>query len=158
MEKITLNSSVEIAFRYNGKIDDDIWNLIDLDIAFIADDRDDPIKLFVKTGKYKKPTKTEPAIDKYVNVPAGYWIIASNYLLSDKKIIQIKQVKVLSNESFRSKYNILDNDEPNLFDGVKENLNNIDAMPDLSNVEVTETENGTPVIKIDLDKKKNKKA
>lgn len=158
MKKIKLDSSVEIAFRYEGKIDDDIWNLIDLDIAFIADDRDDPIKLFVKTGEYKKPTKTEPAIDKYVNVPAGYWIIASNYLLSDKKIIQIKQVKVLSNESFRSKYNVLDNDEPNLFDSVKENLNNIGAMPDLSNVEITETENGTPVIKIDLDKKKNKKA
>ncbi|WP_286033343.1 hypothetical protein [Brachyspira pilosicoli] len=158
MKKIKLDSSVEIAFRYEGKIDDDIWNLIDLDIAFIADDRDDPIKLFVKTGEYKKITKTEPAIDKYVNVPAGYWIIASNYLLSDKKIIQIKQVKVLSNESFRSKYNVLDNDEPNLFDSVKENLNNIGAMPDLSNVEVTETENGTPVIKIDLDKKKNKKA
>ena len=158
MKKIKLDSSVEIAFRYEGKIDDDIWNLIDLDIAFIADDRDDPVKLFVKTGKYKKFTKTEPAIDKYVNVPAGYWIIASNYLLSDKKIIQIKQVKVLSNESFRSKYNVLDNDEPNLFDSVKENLNNIGAMPDLSNVEITETENGTPVIKIDLDKKKNKKA
>ena len=158
MKKIKLDSSVEIAFRYEGKIDDDIWNLIDLDIAFIADDRDDPTKLFVKTGEYKKPTKTEPAIDKYVNVPAGYWIIASNYLLSDKKIIQIKQVKVLSNESFRSKYNVLDNDEPKLFDSVKEDLNNIGAMPDLSNVEITETENGTPVIKIDLDKKKNKKA
>ena len=155
MKKIKLDSSVEIAFRYEGKIDDDIWNLIDLHIAFIADDRDDPTKLFVKTGEYKKTTKTEPAIDKYVNVPAGYWIIASNYLLSDKKIIQIKQVKVLSNEAFRSKYNILDDDEPNLFDSV---LNNIGAMPDLSNVEVTETENGTPVIKIDLDKKKNKKA
>lgn len=140
MEKIKLDSSVEIAFRYKGKIDDDIWNLIDLNIAFIADDRDDPVKLFVKTGEYKKITKTEPAIDKYVNVPAGYWIIASNYLLSDKKIIEIKQVKVLSNESFRSKYNVLDNDEPNLFDSVKENLNNIGAMPDLSNVEVTETE------------------
>lgn len=158
MKKIKLDSSVEIAFRYEGKIDDDIWNLIDLDIAFIADDRDDPIKLFVKTGEYKKITKTEPAINKYVNVPAGYWIIASNYLLSDKKIIQIKQVKVLSNESFRSKYNVLDNDEPKLFDSVKEDLNNIGAMPDLSNVEITETENGTPVIKIDLDKKKNKKA
>ena len=158
MKKIKLDSSVEIAFRYEGKIDDDIWNLIDLDIAFIADDRDDPIKLFVKTGEYKKITKTEPAINKYVNVPAGYWIIASNYLLSDKKIIQIKQVKVLSNESFRSKYNVLDNDEPTLFDSVKEDLNNIGAMPDLSNVEITETENGTPVIKIDLDKKKNKKA
>ena len=156
MKKIKLDSFVEIAFRYEGKIDDDIWNLIDLDIAFIADDRDDPTKLFVKTGEYKKPTKTEPAIDKYVNVPAGYWIIASNYLLSDKKIIQIKQVKVLSNESFRSKYNVLDEDEPNLFDSVK-NLNNIGAMP-VSNVEVTETENGTPVITIDLDKKKNKKA
>lgn len=155
MKKIKLDSFVEIAFRYEGKIDDDIWNLIDLNIAFIADNRDDPTKLFVKTGEYKKPTKTEPAIDKYVNVPAGYWIIASNYLLSDKKIIQIKQVKVLSNEAFRSKYNILDDDEPNLFDSV---LNNIGAMPDLSNVEVTETENGTPVIKIDLDKKKNKKA
>ena len=158
MKKIKLDSSVEIAFRYEGKIDDDIWNLIDLDIALIADDRDDPIKLFVKTGEYKKITKTEPAINKYVNVPAGYWIIASNYLLSDKKIIQIKQVKVLSNESFRSKYNVLDNDEPKLFDSVKEDLNNIGAMPDLSNVEITETENGTPVIKIDLDKKKNKKA
>ena len=156
MKKIKLDSFVEIAFRYEGKIDDDIWNLIDLDIAFIADDRDDPTKLFIKTGEYKKPTKTEPAIDKYVNVPAGYWIIASNYLLSDKKIIQIKQVKVLSNESFRSKYNVLDEDEPNLFDSVK-NLNNIGAMP-VSNVEVTETENGTPVITIDLDKKKNKKA
>lgn len=158
MKKIKLDSSVEIAFRYEGKIDDDIWNLIDLDIAFIADDRDDPIKLFVKTGEYKKPTKTEPAIDKYVNVPAGYWIIASNYLLSAEGIAEIKQVKVLTNEAFRSKYNILDDDEPNLFDSVKENLNNIGAMPDLSNVEVTETENGTPVIKIDLDKKKNKKA
>ncbi len=158
MKKIKLDSSVEIAFRYEGKIDDDIWNLIDLDIAFIADDRDDPVKLFVKTGEYKKPTKTEPAINKYVNVPAGYWIIASNYLLSAEGIAEIKQVKVLSNEAFRSKYNILDDDEPNLFDSVKENLNNIDAMPDLSNVEVTETENGTPVIKIDLDKKKNKKA
>lgn len=156
MKKIKLDSFVEIAFRYEGKIDDDIWNLIDLDIAFIADDRDDPTKLFIKTGEYKKPTKTEPAIDKYVNVPAGYWIIASNSLLSDKKIIQIKQVKVLSNESFRSKYNVLDEDEPNLFDSVK-NLNNIGAMP-VSNVEVTETENGTPVITIDLDKKKNKKA
>lgn len=158
MKKIKLDSSVEIAFRYEGKIDDDIWNLIDLDIAFIADDRDDPIKLFVKTGEYKKPTKTEPAIDKYVNVPAGYWIIASNYLLSAEGIAEIKQVKVLTNEAFRSKYNILDDDEPNLFDSVKENLNNIGAMPDLSNVEVTETENGTPIIKIDLDKKKNKKA
>lgn len=158
MKKVKLDSSVEIAFRYEGKIDDDIWNLIDLDIAFIADDRDDPIKLFVKTGEYKKPTKTEPAIDKYVNVPAGYWIIASNYLLSAEGIAEIKQVKVLTNEAFRSKYNILDDDEPNLFDSVKENLNNIGAMPDLSNVEVTETENGTPVIKIDLDKKKNKKA
>lgn len=158
MKKVILDSSVEIAFRYEGKIDDDIWNLIDLDIAFIADDRDDPIKLFVKTGEYKKPTKTEPAIDKYVNVPAGYWIIASNYLLSAEGIAEIKQVKVLTNEAFRSKYNILDDDEPNLFDSVKENLNNIGAMPDLSNVEVTETENGTPVIKIDLDKKKNKKA
>ena len=158
MKKIKLDSSVEIAFRYEGKIDDDIWNLIDLDIAFIADDRDDPVKLFVKTGEYKKPTKTEPAINKYVNVPAGYWIIASNYLLSAEGIAEIKQVKVLSNEAFRSKYNILDDDEPNLFDSVKENLNNIDAMPDLSNVEVTETENGTPVIKIDLDKKQNKKA
>ena len=157
MKKIKLDSSVEIAFKYKGKIDDDIWNLIDLNIAFIADDRDDPVKLFVKTGKYKKITKTEPAIDK-VNVPAGYWIIASNYLLSAEGIAEIKQVKVLSNESFRSKYNVLDNDEPNLFDSVKENLNNIGAMPDLSNVEVTETENGTPVIKIDLDKKKNKKA
>ncbi len=163
MEKITLNSSVEIAFRYEGKIDDDIWNLIYLDIAFIADDRDDPIKLFVKTGEYKKPTKTEPAIDKYVNVPAGYWIIASNYLLSAEGIAEIKQVKVLTNESFRSKYNVLDDDEPNLFDSVKEDLNNEDlnnigAIPDLSNVEITETENGTPIIKIDLDKKKNKKA
>lgn len=158
MKKIKLDSSVEIAFRYEGKIDDDIWNLIDLDIAFIADDRDDPIKLFVKTGEYKKPTKTEPAINKYVNVPAGYWIIASNYLLSAEGIAEIKQVKVLTNEAFRSKYNILDDDEPNLFDSVKENLNNIGAMPDLSNVEVTETENGTPIIKIDLDKKKNKKA
>ena len=158
MKKIKLDSSVEIAFRYEGKIDDDIWNLIYLDIAFIADDRDDPTKLFVKTGEYKKPTKTEPAIDKYVNVPAGYWIIASNYLLSAKGIAEIKQVKVLTNEAFRSKYNILDDDEPNLFDSVKENLNNIGAMPDLSNVEVTETENGTPVIKIDLDKEKNKKA
>lgn len=158
MKKVILDSSVEIAFRYEGKIDDDIWNLIDLDIAFIADDRDDPIKLFVKTGEYKKPTKTEPAIDKYVNVPAGYWIIASNYLLSAEGIAGIKQVKVLSDELFRSKYNILDDDEPNLFDSVKENLNNIGAMPDLSNVEVTETENGTPVIKIDLDKKKNKEA
>ena len=158
MKKIKLYSSVEIAFRYEGKIDDDIWNLIDLDIAFIADDRDDPVKLFVKTGEYKKPTKTEPAIDKYVNVPAGYWIIASNYLLSAEGIAEIKQVKVLTNEAFRSKYNILDDDEPNLFDSVKENLNNIGAMPDLSNVEVTETENGTPIIKIDLDKKKNKKA
>ena len=158
MKKIKLDSSVEIAFRYEGKIDDDIWNLIDLDIAFIADDRDDPIKLFVKTGEYKKPTKTEPAINKYVNVPAGYWIIASNYLLSAEGIAEIKQVKVLSNEAFRSKYNILDDDEPNLFDSVKENLNNIGTMPDLSNVEITETENGTPVIKIDLDKKKNKKA
>lgn len=158
MEKITLNSSVEIAFRYNGKIDDDIWNLINLNIAFIADDRDDTVKLFVKTGEYEKLTKTKPAINKYVNVPAGYWIIASDYLLSDKKIIQIKQVKVLSNKSFISKYNVLDNDEPNLFDSVKENLNNIGTMPDLSNVEITETENGTPVIKIDLDKKKNKKA
>ena len=158
MKKVILDSSVEIAFRYEGKIDDDIWNLIYLDIAFIADDRDDPIKLFVKTGEYKKPTKTEPAIDKYVNVPAGYWIIASNYLLSAEGIAEIKQVKVLTNEAFRSKYNILDDDEPNLFDSVKENLNNIGAMPDLSNVEVTETENGTPVIKIDLDKKKNKKA
>ena len=158
MKKVILDSSVEIAFRYEGKIDDDIWNLIDLDIAFIADDRDDPIKLFVKTGEYKKPTKTEPAIDKYVNVPAGYWIIASNYLLSAEGIAEIKQVKVLTNEAFRSKYNILDDDKPNLFDSVKENLNNIGAMPDLSNVEVTETENGTPVIKIDLDKKKNKKA
>lgn len=157
MKKIKLDSSVEIAFRYEGKIDDDIWNLIDLDIAFIADDRDDPIKLFVKTGEYKKPTKTEPAINKYVNVPAGYWIIASNYLLSAEGIAEIKQVKVLTNEAFRSKYNILDDDEPNLFDSVKENLNNIGAMPDLSNVEVTETENGTPIIKIDLDKKKNKK-
>lgn len=158
MKKVILDSSVEIAFRYEGKIDDDIWNLIDLDIAFIADDRDDPVKLFVKTGEYKKPTKTEPAIDKYVNVPAGYWIIASNYLLSAEGIAEIKQVKVLTNEAFRSKYNILDDDEPNLFDSVKENLNNIGAMPDLSNVEVTETENGTPIIKIDLDKKKNKKA
>ena len=158
MKKIKLDSSVEIAFRYEGKIDDDIWNLIDLDIAFIADDRDDPIKLFVKTGEYKKPTKTEPAIDKYVNVPAGYWIIASNYLLSAEGIAEIKQVKVLTNEAFRSKYYILVDDEPNLFDSVKENLNNIGAMPDLSNVEVTETENGTPIIKIDLDKKKNKKA
>ena len=140
MKKIKLDSSVEIAFKYEGKIDDDIWNLIDLNIAFIADDRDDPVKLFVKTGEYKKPTKTEPAIDKYVNVPAGYWIIASNYLLSAEGIAEIKQVKVLTNEAFRSKYNILDDDEPNLFDSVKENLNNIGAMPDLSNVEVTETE------------------
>lgn len=31
MKKIKLDSSVEIAFRYEGKIDDDIWNLIDLD-------------------------------------------------------------------------------------------------------------------------------
>ena len=85
MKKIKLDSSVEIAFRYEGKIDDDIWNLIDLNIAFIVDDRDDPVKLFVKTGEYKKLTKTKPAIDKYINVPAGYWIIASNYLLSDKK-------------------------------------------------------------------------
>lgn len=163
MKKVILDSSVEIAFRYEGKIDDDIWNLIDLDIAFIADDRDDPVKLFVKTGEYKKPTKTEPAINKYVNVPAGYWIIASNYLLSAEGIAEIKQVKVLSNEAFRSKYNILDDDEPNLFDSVKEDLNNEDlnnigAIPDLSNVEITETENGTPIIKIDLDKKKNKKA
>ena len=150
MKKIRLNSSVEIAFKYEGKIDDDIWNLIDLDIAFIADDKDDPVKLFVKTGEYKKFTKTEPAIDKYVNVPTGYWIIASNYLLSDKKIIQIKQVKVLSNELFRSKYNILDDDEPTLFDSIEEHLK--ENMPYLSKIEITRDD--TPIIK----NKKNNKA
>lgn len=37
-------------------------------------------------------------------------------------------------------------------------IENLGMNTDLSNVEITETENGTPVIKIDLDKKKNKKA
>ena len=145
MKKIQLDSSVEIAFRYEGKIDDDIWNLIYLDIAFIADDRDDPTKLFVKTGEYKKTTKTEPAIDKYVNVPAGYWIIASNYLLSAEGIAKIKQVKVLSDKLFRSKYNVLDEEELSLFDNIKEHIK--EAMPYLSKIEITRDD--TPIIKKD---------
>lgn len=149
MEKIKLDSSVEIAFRYRGEIDADITNLIDLDIAFVAEDSDDPVKLFVKTGEYKN-TQTEPAINKYINVPAGYWIIASNYTLSDNEIAGIKQVKVLSDKLFRSKYNVLDEEELSLFDNIKEHIK--EAMPYLSNIEITEDD--TVIRKIDLDKKK----
>lgn len=85
----------------------------------------------------------------------------------------IEKIKLISQEKFYDNYEIIAN-EPNLFSQTEDteddeqsikckkiqnkHIENLGMNTDLSNVEITETENGTPVIKIDLDKKKNKKA
>lgn len=118
MTKVILNRNTQIAFRYEeGGMTEEIYKLIDLDIAFICSEMDENTKLFVKVGEYEKGTKKKPAINKYSNVPIGYWIVLSDFINDHTgEIVYIKKVEIISHKRFMSKYSILTTDEPLLFE------------------------------------------
>lgn len=163
MKKVILTRDNNIAFRYEGKIThEDIFKLLDLDIAVVMENENDDenMKLFVKTGEYQKAKKKEPCINKYTNVPVGYFIIAMDYRInSSGEIVYIKQVKVLSPKSFYSRYSIIeDNEESSLF----EESNLIKDVTVKEYDDVTQVEIGLNVEEVKNilreNKKRNKKA
>lgn len=162
MKKVILTRDNNIAFRYEGKIThEDIFKLLDLDIAVVMENENDDenMKLFVKTGEYQKAKKKEPCINKYTNVPVGYFIIAMDYRInSSGEIVYIKQVKVLSPKSFYSRYSIIeDNEEPSLFeDEKKTEENEIEESNLIKDVTVKEYDDVTQVeIGLNVEEVKN---
>ncbi|MEI0609565.1 hypothetical protein [Brachyspira pilosicoli] len=171
MKKVILSQNTKIAVFYDTLDNPEIENLVENSFGSITKgiiNKEE--KLFVKAGQYKISSSVKE--NKYISVPKNYWLIIDGMFVGNKKIM-IEKIKLISQEKFYDNYEIIAN-EPNLFSQTEDteddeqsikrkkiqnkHIENLGMNTDLSNVEVTETENGTPVIKIDLDKKKNKKA
>lgn len=171
MKKVILSQNTKIAVFYDTLDNPEIENLVENSFGSITKgiiNKEE--KLFVKAGQYKISSSVKE--NKYISVPKNYWLIIDGMFVSNKKIM-IEKIKLISQEKFYDNYEIIAN-EPNLFSQTEDteddeqsikrkkiqnkHIENLGMNTDLSNVEITETENGTPVIKIDLDKKKNKKA
>ena len=117
MDKIIKHQKEEIAFKWDGILNEDIQKAIDLKLAFIIPNQPDDRSLFVKTGEYQTAKKKEPARIKYTNVPIGYWVVIDDFI-SDKDgsdIKYMKKAKIIKDKNFSSKYHIINN-EPSLFD------------------------------------------
>lgn len=117
MDKIIKHQKEEIAFKWDGILNEDIQKAIDLKLAFIIPNQPDDRSLFVKTGEYQTAKKKEPARIKYTNVPVGYWVVIDDFV-SDKDgsdIKYMKKAKIIKDKNFSSKYHII-SDEPSLFD------------------------------------------
>ena len=175
MKKVILSQNTKIAVFYDTLDNPEIENLVENSFGSITKgiiNKEE--KLFVKAGQYKISSLVKE--NKYISVPKNYWLIIDGMFVGNKKIM-IEKIKLISKEKFYDNYKIISN-EPNLFSQTEDteddeqsikckkiqikklnkHIENLGMNTDLSNVEITETENGTPVIKIDLDKKKNKKA
>lgn len=171
MKKVILSQNTKIAVFYDTLDNPEIENLVENSFGSITKgiiNKEE--KLFVKAGQYKISSSVKE--NKYISVPKNYWLIIDGMFVSNKKIM-IEKIKLISQEKFYDNYEIIAN-EPNLFSQTEDteddeqsikrkkiqnkHIENLGMNTDLSNVEITETENGTPIIKIDLDKKKNKKA
>lgn len=170
MKKVILSQNTKIAVFYDTLDNPEIENLVENSFGSITKgiiNKEE--KLFVKAGQYKISSSVKE--NKYISVPKNYWLIIDGMFVGNKKIM-IEKIKLISQEKFYDNYEIVN--EPNLFSQTEDteddeqsikckkiqnkHIENLSMNTDLSNVEITETENGTPVIKIDLDKKKNKKA
>lgn len=117
MDKIIKRQKEEIAFKWDGILNEDIQKAIDLKLAFFIPNQLDDRSLFVKTGEYQTAKKKEPARVKYTNVPIGYWVVIDDFV-SDKDgsdIKYMKKAKIMKDANFSSKYHII-SDEPSLFD------------------------------------------
>ena len=117
MDKIIKHQKEEIAFKWDGILNEDTQKAIDLKLAFIIPNQPDDRSLFVKTGEYQTAKKKEPARIKYTNVPIGYWVVIDDFV-SDKDgsdIKYMKKAKIIKDKNFSSKYRIINN-EPSLFD------------------------------------------
>lgn len=117
MDKIIKHQKEEIAFKWDGILNEDTQKAIDLKLAFIIPNQPDDRSLFVKTGEYQTAKKKEPARIKYTNVPIGYWVVIDDFI-SDKDgsdIKYMKKAKIIKDKNFSSKYHIINN-EPSLFD------------------------------------------
>lgn len=117
MDKIIKHQKEEIAFKWDGILNEDTQKAIDLKLAFIIPNQPDDRSLFVKTGEYQTAKKKEPARIKYTNVPIGYWVVIDDFV-SDKDgsdIKYMKKAKIIKDTNFSSKYHII-SDEPSLFD------------------------------------------
>lgn len=171
MKKVILSQNTKIAVFYDTLDNPEIENLVENSFGSITKgiiNKEE--KLFVKAGQYKISSSVKE--NKYISVPKNYWLIIDGMFVGNKKIM-IEKIKLISQEKFYDNYEIIAN-EPNLFSQTEDteddeqsikckkiqnkHIKKLGMNTDLSNVEITETENGTPVIKIDLDKKKNKKA
>ena len=117
MDKIIKHQKEEIAFKWDGILNEDIQKAIDLKLAFFIPNQPDDRSFFVKTGEYQTAKKKEPARIKYTNVPVGYWVVIDDFV-SDKNgsdIKYMKKAKIIKDTNFSSKYHII-SDEPSLFD------------------------------------------
>lgn len=175
MKKVILSQNSKIAVFYNTLDNPEIENLIENSFGSITKgiiNKEE--KLFVKAGQYKISSSVKK--NKYISVPENFWLIIDGMFVNNKKIM-IEKIKIISQEKFYDNYEIIAN-EPDLFSQTEDteddeqsikckkiqikklnkHIEKLGMNTDLSNAEITETENGTPVIKIDLDKKKNKKA
>lgn len=175
MKKVILSQNTKIAVFYDTLDNPEIENLVENSFGSITKgiiNKEE--KLFVKAGQYKISSSVKE--NKYISVPKNYWLIIDGMFVNNKKIM-IEKIKIISQEKFYDNYEIIAN-EPDLFSQTEDteddeqsikckkiqikklnkHIEKLGMNTDLSDVEVTETENGTPVIKIDLDKKKNKKA
>lgn len=150
MKKVILSQNTKIAVFYDTLDNPEIENLVENSFGSVTKgiiNKEE--KLFVKAGQYKISSSVKE--NKYISVPKNYWLIIDGMFVNNKKIM-IEKIKIISQEKFYDNYEIIAN-EPDLFSQTEDTEDT-----DLSNAEITETENSTPVIKIDLDKKKNKKA
>lgn len=175
MKKVILIQNTKIAVFYDTLDNPEIENLIENSFGSITKGIiNKEKKLFVKAGQYKISSSVKE--NKYISVPENYWLIIDGMFVNNKKIM-IEKIKLISQEKFYDNYEIIAN-EPDLFSQTEDteddeqsikckkiqikklnkHIEKLGMNTDLSNVEITETENGTPVIKIDLDKKNNKKA
>ena len=156
--EVILNQTKAIAFKYEGRCDDNIMDLIDLDCAFFNDEEENQNNnLFVKVGVYQKETSSQQLINKYVNVPYSYYIIIHNYRMdnSGKDLIFIDKIKVLKPETFFLKYRLLEEaEEPTLFDDIDSNDKELEDENVVVIDDIAEIEKATKIIKKNGRKKK----
>ena len=132
MDKIIKHQREEIAFKWDGTLNEDIKKAIDLKLAFLIPNQPDDRSLFVKIGEYQAAKKKEPARIKYTNVPVGYWVVIDDFI-SDKNgsdIKYMKKAKIIKDTNFSSKYHII-NKEPTLFDDNDESKENDTEVKEL---------------------------
>ena len=132
MDKIIKHQREEIAFKWDGTLNEDIKKAIDLKLAFLIPNQPDDRSLFVKTGEYQAAKKKEPARIKYTNVPVGYWVVIDDFISDENgsDIKYMKKAKIIKDTNFSSKYHIINN-EPTLFDDNDESKENDTEVKEL---------------------------